>query len=246
MTADQPSPTISVETVPDAAQPIFADRLALAVEYGELLADEATTRGLIGPAEVGRLWTRHLLNSAALAELVPEGVDVIDVGSGAGLPGIPLAIARPDLTVTLVEPLLRRSSWLDSIVERLGLTTVTVVRGRAEDLAGSLSAACVTARAVAPMDRLAGWCLPLVRAGGELLAMKGQGAAAELAAAEPRLRALGAQDWQVCPVGVGILADPTSVIRVRVGSGERPLRPSRRSTSRSATSPRQHTQGGAR
>jgi 16S rRNA (guanine527-N7)-methyltransferase len=119
---------------------VFGDRLDLAVRYAELLAADAIVRGLIGPAEVPRLWVRHLINCAVLGELIAPGRRVLDVGSGAGLPGLPLAIARPDLEVVLVEPLLRRSTWLEETVERLGLTSVEVRRGRAEELAGSLSA----------------------------------------------------------------------------------------------------------
>jgi 16S rRNA (guanine527-N7)-methyltransferase len=204
---------------PAEAAVVFGDRLDLAVRYAELLATEAIVRGLIGPAELPRLWARHLINSAVLGELIAPGTRVLDIGSGAGLPGLPLAIARPDLNVVLVEPLLRRSSWLDETVQRLGLSSVEVRRGRAEELAGSLSAPVVTARAVAPLDRLATWCLPLVDAGGELLAIKGQGAQDELDRASDQLRRLGAVSWEVVPVGVQILLDHTSVVRVRVGTG---------------------------
>lgn len=211
-----------LERTPPVAAALFGDRLALAEQYAGLLAEQAVVRGLIGPAELPRLWSRHLLNCAVLAELVPADAHLVDVGSGAGLPGVVLAIARPDLQVTLVEPLLRRSSWLEDVVRELGLTQVTVHRARAEELAGRLAAAVVTARAVAPMDRLARWCLPLVAPGGELLAMKGRGAAAELAVAAPRLRRMGAVEWSVQTIGADQLADPTSVIRVRVGPDAAP------------------------
>jgi 16S rRNA (guanine527-N7)-methyltransferase len=174
--------------VPPEARAVFGAAVDAAVEYARLLATEGTVRGLIGPREVPRLWDRHLLNSAAIASLVPDGARVVDVGSGAGLPGIPLALARSDLTVTLLEPLARRVAFLTECVERLGLERVTVRRGRAEegpilrDLGG---ADVVTARAVAPLDKLAGWCLPLLRPGGRLLAMKGSTAADELAASGP-------------------------------------------------------------
>ncbi len=226
----------ALEVTPPAAAAIFGSRLELAERYADLLATEATVRGLIGPGELPRIWTRHLMNCAVLEELIPAGAHVIDVGSGAGLPGIPLAIARPDLTVTLVEPLLRRSGWLDDVVGRLGLTNVEVRRGRAEELAGSLSAGVVTARAVAPMGRLARWCLPLVSPGGELLAMKGQGAEAELAVAAPQLRRLRAVGWGLETIGLGRLADPTSVIRVKVGTSAAPTR-------RSRTGSRSHPRG---
>jgi 16S rRNA (guanine527-N7)-methyltransferase len=234
-------PIQAVEAPPSQAADIFGDRLELAGRYAKLLADEATVRGLIGPAELPRLWSRHLLNCAVLGELVPVGADLIDVGSGAGLPGIPLAIARPDLRITLVEPLLRRSSWLENVVHRLGLDQVEVRRARAEELAGTLSAAVVTARALAPLDRLVTWCLPLVQPGGELLAMKGQAAQAELDAAVPRLRRMGAQTWEILPIGVDTLADQTSVVRVKVGSSERPTGRSRAGQVRPKQ--RSHSQG---
>jgi len=174
--------------VPAEAGSVFGPAVDAAAEYARLLATEGTVRGLIGPREVPRLWERHLLNSAAIASLVPAGARVVDVGSGAGLPGIPLALARPDLTVTLLEPLARRVAFLTECVHRLGLERVTVVRGRAEEgpIRRQLGGAdVVTARAVAPLDKLAGWCLPLLRPGGLLLAMKGSTAAAELAATGP-------------------------------------------------------------
>jgi 16S rRNA (guanine527-N7)-methyltransferase len=210
-------PDGAAPAVPDKAGAVFGDRLPLALRYADLLATEATVRGLIGPGEVPRLWERHLLNCAVLGELIEPGSRVIDVGSGAGLPGIPLAIARPDVHVVLVEPLLRRSSWLQETVERLGLSTVEVRRGRAEEAAGSLSAPVVTARAVAPLERLAAWCLPLVTPGGELLAMKGTSAQAELDSAADRLAGLGAVAWEVVAIGVNTLLDHTSVVRVKVG-----------------------------
>src|SRR6478672_2865340 len=181
-------PAEAAPPAPASAATVFGGRLGLAERYADALAREATVRGLIGPAEVPRLWERHLVNCAVLGELVPSGSRVVDVGSGAGLPGIPLALARPDLSVVLVEPLLRRSGWLEDIVDRLQLASVRVVRSRAEELHGSLSAPVVTARAVAPMERLARWCLPLVEPGGQLLAIKGRGAQAELHEAAAGLR----------------------------------------------------------
>ena len=149
-------------------------------------------RGLIGPREAPRLWDRHLLNCAVLGEVVPRGVAVADVGSGAGLPGLVLAIARPDLRVTLVEPLLRRTRFLDEVVDLLGLQAqVEVLRGRAEELADGRTFDVVTARAVAPLERLARWCLPLVAPGGELVAMKGASAPAEVVEAGPDAAAAG-------------------------------------------------------
>lgn len=210
---------------PLEASTVFGERLALARRYADLLADEASVRGLIGPAEVPRLWTRHLLNCAVLGELVPEGCEVVDVGSGAGLPGLALAIGRPDLSLVLVEPLLRRSSWLEDVVSRLELSRVRVLRARAEQLGTHLRAPMVTARAVAPLSRLARWCLPLVAPGGELLAMKGANAQTELTGSADELRRLGAVGMEVVSAGAGILSDPTSVVRVRVGTSGRPGRP---------------------
>ena len=153
---------------------MFGAAYERAVAFAELLAGAGTERGVIGPREVPRLWARHLLNSAVIGELVPAGARVIDVGSGAGLPGVPLALARPDVEVVLLEPLARRVAFLEEAVA--GLANVSVVRGRAEEghTRRALGLAdVVTARAVAPLDRLAGWCLPLVKPGGTLLALKG-------------------------------------------------------------------------
>ena len=193
---------------------MFSDALPTATAYVDLLATEATVRGLIGPREVPRLWERHLLNCALVADLVPAGAAVCDVGSGAGLPGLVLAIRRPDLRVTLVEPLLRRTRFLDEAVARLGLEHVTVRRDRAEALHGEVVFDVVTSRAVAPMDRLARWSLPLVRSGGAFLAMKGSTVAAELEAAAGVLRAEGGILDEVVELGVGLLDPPGRVVRV--------------------------------
>ncbi len=159
---------VSRETppAPESARGVFpVDRLPLAERYAELLATEGVVRGLIGPREAPRLWERHLLNCAVLAELLPEGATVCDIGSGAGLPGLVVAIARPDLRVTLVEPLLRRTTFLDEVVDELGLAgSVEVVRGRAEELHGARTFDVVTSRAVAPLERLLAWSMPLVGA----------------------------------------------------------------------------------
>lgn len=149
-------------------------------QYADLLATEAVLRGLIGPREVPRLWERHLLNCATLSQLIPPDVRVCDLGSGAGLPGLVLGILRPDLRITLVEPLLRRTSFLVSAVASLELDGVEVVRGRAETLHGRRVFDIVTARALAPMSRLLAWAMPLVAPGGEVLALKGRSAAGEL------------------------------------------------------------------
>lgn len=191
------------------------ERLPLAQQYADLLATDGVVRGLIGPREAPRLWQRHLLNSAVLGELVPEGASVADVGSGAGLPGLVLAIARPDIQVTLVEPLLRRTRFLDEAVESLALgDRVEVVRGRAEDLAGSVAADVVTARAVAPLERLVRWCLPLVAPGGAIVAMKGASAGAEVEEARETLSQLGCAPPEVRELGVGLLTETTWAVRV--------------------------------
>ena len=162
---------------------VFKDRLPLAEKYHELLATDGSTRGFIGPREVPRLWDRHLINCAVIGDVMEEGASIVDIGSGAGLPGIPLAIARPDLKITLIEPLLKRSVFLQEVVDKLALDNVTVIRGRAEEGPVKKAAAgadIVTSRAVAPLGKLAKWSLPLVRRGGEMIAMKGESVHEEL------------------------------------------------------------------
>jgi 16S rRNA (guanine527-N7)-methyltransferase len=203
---------------PEQAREVFGDRFADAVRYAELLAEAGVQRGLIGPREVPRLWERHLLNCAVLSEAVPEGVTVCDVGSGAGLPGIPLALVRDDLNITLLEPLLRRTNFLTEVVELLGLDHVTVVRGRAEEVLGKLPPVhVVTARAVAPLDRLATWGIPLLRPYGEMLALKGDTAEEELKAAATALSKLGAVATSILHVGEGVVDPLSTVVRVEVG-----------------------------
>lgn len=203
-----------------AGAELFGDRLSLAQDFAALLRGDGIDRGLIGPREADRLWTRHILNCAVVAPAIPTDAQLVDVGSGAGLPGVVLAIARPDLRIRLVEPLLRRATFLSEVVARLELGAVEVVRDRAENLHGQWVADVVTARAVAPLDRLARWCLPLVRTGGLVLALKGDRAEEELAAAEPDLRHLGAVDWRVVELGAGVV-DPVARV-VRIEAGQRP------------------------
>ena len=189
----------------------------MAERYAALLAGDGVIRGLIGPREVPRLWERHLVNCAVLAELVPEGATVCDLGTGAGLPGIVLAIARPDLHVTLVEPLRRRTTFLEEVVAELGLERCEVRRARAEQLHGTERFDVVTSRAVAPLPRLLAWSMPLVSPSGALLAMKGSRATAEIADAGDDLRLLGCADPEVLSLGAGEparLDPPTTVVRV--------------------------------
>lgn len=198
------------------ARAVFGDRYALAERYAEMLVRPGVDRGVIGPREADRLWDRHLLNSAVLSELVPDGAQLLDVGSGAGLPGIPLAIARPDLTIVLLEAMARRVVWLQEVVAELGLV-VAVHRGRAEDPGVRLELGgndIVTARAVAPLGRLAGWCLPLVAPGGRLLAVKGAGAAAEVARDVDVVRTAGGAAMEIVQCGATIVQPPTTVIVV--------------------------------
>jgi len=210
---------------------VFGDALPLAERYAEFLADAGVIRGLIGPREVDRLWERHLINCAVVAEMVPQGATVIDLGSGAGLPGLVLAIARPDLSVTLLEPLLRRTKFLTEAVELLELENVEVHRARAEEVAGDYQVDVVTARAVAPLDRLVGWALPLLRFGGELLALKGERAAQELADAEPVLKRFGVRTAELHRLGQGKVDPPTTIVRV---VAERIPRRAKRSRKRSS------------
>jgi 16S rRNA (guanine527-N7)-methyltransferase len=218
LTADQgdvPQPSAEAITV-------FGDSLAKARRYVELLATDGVTRGIIGPRETSRLWDRHLLNCALVAELVPDHGELVDIGSGAGLPGVVLAMLRPRLRVVLLEPLLRRSVFLEECVRALDLPNATVVRARAEEKAASrISADVATARAVAPLERLVGWAAPLLRPGGQLLAIKGQSAAAELEAAEPVLSRLGVRSAQVLEAGHGRVVATTTIVRVVMGGHRR-------------------------
>ncbi|MBS9533767.1 16S rRNA (guanine(527)-N(7))-methyltransferase RsmG [Mycobacterium sp. M1] len=211
----------------------------MAVRYAEILATDGVERGLLGPREVDRLWDRHLLNCAAVSELVPDGARVADVGSGAGLPGIPLAIARPDLKIVLVEPLLRRSTFLSEVIAELGLDVdgrVAVVRGRAEDRPVRDAAAdqdAVVSRAVASLDKIARWSLPLLRTDGLMLAMKGERAGAEVEEYRRALAGLGAKDVRVVRCGVNYLTPPATVVAALRGETSGARRgPNRRPTRR--------------
>ena len=199
---------------PGTASVVFGPATELACRYASMLATHGVERGLIGPREVPRLWERHLLNCGVIAGLVPGDVDVVDIGSGAGLPGVVIAMLRPQLRVTLLEPLLRRTVFLGECVAELGLDNVTVCRGRAEDMAGALQAGVAISRAVAPLGRLAELSAGVVRPGGVILAVKGEQAQAELDRAAPVLRRLGVRSAEVLQAGHGIVEPPATVIRI--------------------------------
>jgi 16S rRNA (guanine527-N7)-methyltransferase len=206
---------------PSSAAHVFGESLETAARYAELLANAGVERGLIGPREGDRVWERHLLNCAAVSDLIAPGARVADIGSGAGLPGIPLALARPDLRVVLVEPMARRTAFLNEVIAELGLA-VEVARGRAEERSvreslGEVDA--VVCRAVATLDKLAAWCLPLLRPGGQLLAIKGEGADEEADRHRRVIAKLGGETVRVVRCGGDYLDLPTTVVVVERGSG---------------------------
>jgi 16S rRNA (guanine527-N7)-methyltransferase len=203
--------------MPPAARAIFGAAAPKAEQYAGLLAGPAVVRGLLGPNEGPRLWERHLLNSAAMAELVPGRCSLVDLGSGAGLPGIVLALLLPETEVTLLEPALRRATFLEECVAALDLPNAKVWRARAEQAAGTLAADVVTARAVAPLNRLAALALGLLKPGGTLLAVKGAKAAEEVEAARAALRRLGVRDVEVMVAGSGRVDPAVTVVRLTAG-----------------------------
>ncbi|MEV0462453.1 16S rRNA (guanine(527)-N(7))-methyltransferase RsmG [Nocardia tengchongensis] len=221
---------------PAAAAVVFGDRLEQAKMYYTALATAGVERGLIGPREVPRLWDRHILNCAVIGDLIAPGARVVDIGSGAGLPGIPLAIARPDLRITLVEPLLRRTVFLAEFAAEAGLDNIVIVRGRAEQAGVKKEAGgadIVTSRAVAPLAKLAGWSMPLVHEHGRMLALKGISAAEELERDRDELTKAGAGHAEVLECGVGVLETPTFVI-----SAERLARSERRAERKAGSAER--------
>ena len=208
---------VEVSAAPGVAATLFGSRLDRAQRYAEILAGAGVERGLLGPREVDRLWDRHILNSAAIAELLETGERVADIGSGAGLPGIPLALARPDLRVTLIDPLLRRSEFLREVVDGLGLD-MTIVRGRAEDLSvrqqvGEMDA--VVSRAVASLDKLTEWSMPLLRLDGRMAAIKGERAEQEIREHRRVMASLGAVDVRVMRCGADYLDQPATAVVAR-------------------------------
>jgi len=205
---------VSRETIdPTCVRQLFGDSQSIYC-YVDILTNEAVARGLLGPREIGRVWTRHIINCAVIEAGLPSGSAVADIGSGAGLPGLVLAIARPDLHLTLIEPLLRRATFLHEALEKLALSNVEVVRARAEDLHGRHTYGAITSRAVAPLDRLVSWCWPLVRPGGAMLAIKGASAVTEVAAQAGDLRRRGLTAT-VEHYGGPIVSPPTTVVRIQ-------------------------------
>ncbi len=217
-------PTPAPPPPPEVAEEVFGDALPAARAFVAKLATDGVTRGLIGPREVPRLWERHVLNSAAVAEAVPQGARVVDVGSGAGLPGIPLGLARPDVALTLVEPMARRVEFLQEAVAELAdeaRAPWRVLRGRAEErsVAGAVGPVdVVTARAVAPLPRLVGWCRGLLRPGTQLVALVGTRAIQELPALIPELEAAGMRDIHPRAVGASLGEAATTVVVMTRGA----------------------------
>jgi 16S rRNA (guanine527-N7)-methyltransferase len=205
---------MAVEKEPAVAKEIFGDRIELARAYAAALAEDSDTLGLLGPRELEILWSRHVLNSAVVAELIPAGAKVADVGSGAGLPGIPMAIAQPKAHFTLIEPMERRSDWLKQQVEALGLTNVDVLRARAEEVGSVYD--IVTARAVSNLSKLLRMTVDLIREGGELLALKGSKAGEEITEAQKLSKKLKIASFELLTVGADKLSDPTTVVRTRL------------------------------
>ncbi|MEI2825828.1 MAG: 16S rRNA (guanine(527)-N(7))-methyltransferase RsmG [Dermatophilaceae bacterium] len=210
-------PAPLVPPTPHEAEALFGDQRALAERYVALLADTGISHGLIGPREGPRLWDRHVVNCGLVSPLLAHGTSVADLGSGAGLPGLVLALMRPDLTVHLVEPLHRRIVWLERTVADLGLDNVTLHEARAEALDGELEVDYVTARAVARLDKLGRWAVPFLPRGGQMLALKGESAAQELTEDLPKLqRSLPGRvdSAEVVRCGEGVVEHPTLVVRI--------------------------------
>jgi 16S rRNA (guanine527-N7)-methyltransferase len=205
------------EAEPAAAVAIFGDQIDQARSFAQTLAGDSDELGLLGPRELDKLWSRHILNSAVVAELVRPGDKVADVGSGAGLPGIPMAIARPDAQFVLIEPMERRSTWMLEVVEDLGLKNVRVLRSRAEDVTEQ-DFDIVTARAVAVLDKLLKMCVPLLKPGGALIALKGSKAAEEIANSKKLEKKLGISSFEILVCGEKFLPEPTSVVKTTLDS----------------------------
>ena len=206
---------LEIEQEPAAAALIFGDGIELARAYTHRLAQDSETFGLLGPRELPRIWSRHVINSALLSELVPEDSLVADVGSGAGLPGIPMAIAQPKAHFTLIEPMERRANWLSAVVQDLGIKNVDVIRARAEEVSRT-DFDIVTARAVAALDKLLKLLTPLTRRSNlkTVLALKGSRAPEEIADAKPRLQRLGFGEPEIMTLGLGKAPETATVVRI--------------------------------
>jgi 16S rRNA (guanine527-N7)-methyltransferase len=207
------------EVEPEAAEAIFGSQIKLARAYAHKLAQDSDELGLLGPRELDKIWSRHILNSAVVAELVKPGELVADVGSGAGLPGIPMAIAAPETDFVLIEPMDRRASWLQEVVDELDLQNVEVVRARAEEVEGG-QFEVVTARAVAALDKLLRLCVPLLKPAGRVIALKGSKAPEEILEAKKLQKKLKIEGFEIVVCGEKFLAEPTSVVETRLDSSQ--------------------------
>jgi 16S rRNA (guanine527-N7)-methyltransferase len=207
------------EAEPESARAIFGPQLEKARAFAQKLANDSDDLGLLGPRELDKLWSRHILNSAVVAETVKPGDHVADVGSGAGLPGIPMAIALPEAHFVLIEPMERRSTWMLEVIQELGLTNVEVRRARAEEVL-DLKFDIITARAVAALDKLLRLTVPLLKPGGSLIALKGSKAAEEIVAAKKLQKKLGIATFEIQICGEKFLAEPTSVVKTTLDSSK--------------------------
>ena len=203
-----------LEPEPQSALQLFGERIDLARHYAEALVRDGDVLGLLGPREMPRLWSRHILNSAVVSELISPGKSIGDIGSGAGLPGIPMAIALPDNNFTLIEPMERRSEWLLQLISDLGLENVRVLRARAEEVGEVFD--ITTARAVSALPKLLLMCIPLTRHGGEILALKGSKASDEIEESKKLQKKLGITSFEIVHTGVDLLPEPTLVVRTKL------------------------------